>query len=307
VVSRAVLVVAVLAACDSSASSQLGLDNLMQISGAQYVPGPFPQPSGGPATVQVVPTYGTAIVGSMCSNNPCTAADQEVINGLLDPGATAAVVGVQGVDGSWIVTAGFPGVTAPNNPTISPTIELADNFPIGPFNVLVASADIDNQVGPPMQATIIAAPLAPPSGLLVVSLLWNTAAELDLHVIDPNGSEVWSGSPNTIKPAPPGQPPLPPSAFADGGILDNTANLNCRHDGHPHEDVIWQAPPPHGMYTVRVDPISLCGDPIADWYVAAYAANGSAIAAARGVSTPDDVAYGMHGMGGGITALTFSQ
>ncbi len=171
--------------------------------------------------------------------------------------------------------------------------------------MIVAATDLDNRIGAPMTAPIVAAPQLPPTGTLVVSLVWNSAADLDLHVVDPNGSEAWSGSPNTIKPAGPGQPPLPPGAVADGGILDHDANEDCHRDGHPQEDVIWQAPPPPGQYIVRVEPYSLCGDPIADWYVAAYGSDGALIGAAKGISTPDDVAYGPHGMGGGITALTF--
>jgi hypothetical protein len=286
----------VLAGCDA-ASSQLGLDDLAQVTGAQYRPGPFPAANGGPATVQVVPTFATTLVGS----------NSEIINGLLPPDATSAIIGVAGLDGAWIVTAGFPELQNPNNPTISPTLSLADNFPIGPFEVLVASVDLDNQIGPAANATVIAAPIAPPTGRLVVSLVWTTAASLDLHVIDPEGHEVWEGSPNTITPAGPGQPPLPESAYYDGGILDQDPNANCMLNGNPHEDVIWQAPPPHGEYTVRVDTPSLCGEPDTYWYVAAYSGSGAIIAAAKGVSTPDDVAYEPHFAGGGVTAMTFTQ
>jgi hypothetical protein len=291
-------VAAAAAACTDSASAQLGLGDLAQVPGAQYVPGAFPRPTGGPTTVQVVPQYATTLIGG---------ATPEVIDGLLPSSATAALVGVAGLDGAWVVTASFPGIENPNNPTISPTLQLAEDFPIGPFDVLVASVDLDNHIGPAVHATVIATPVAPPAGRLVVSLVWTTAADLDLHVIDPSGHEAWAGSPNTITPAGPGQTPLPPSAYYDGGILDHDANMNCTRDGNPHEDVIWQAPPPAGTYTVRVDTPSLCGAPDTFWYVAAYSGSGAIITAAKGVSTPDDVAYEPHYAGGGITALTFSQ
>nr|HEX4315266.1 hypothetical protein [Kofleriaceae bacterium] len=285
-----------LAGCNA-ASPQLGLDDLVQVVGAQYRPGAFPEPSGGPDTIAVVPGLTTAQVGS----------DTEQLSALLGASATSAIVGVQGVDGAWIVTAGFPGIENPNNPMIEPTVELADHFPLGPFDVLVASADLDNRVGPPLHATIIAAQAPPPTGMLVVSLVWDSTADLDLHVIDPNGSEAWAGSPNTIKPPGPGQPPLPPTAFFDGGLLDHDGNANCHRDGRPEEDVVWQATPPAGNYVVRVDPQSLCEDASANWAVAVYAADGSLIKSARGISTQDDVIYGKHGTGGGVTALTFSQ
>ena len=297
--NRTVLLVAALAACTDAASAQLGLDDVLQVPNAQYVPGPFPAANGGPPTVQIVPMYATTLIGAT--------ADPDVIDGLLAPDATGAIVGVAGFDGSWIVTAAPPGIENPDNPTIAPTLSLADDFPLGPFDVVVASADLDNHIGSAIHVTVIAAAVPPPTGRLVVSLVWDTAADLDLHVIDPSGHEAWAGSPNTITPAGPGQPPVPQSAYYDGGILDHDANMSCTRDPNPEEDVIWQAPPPPGTYTVRVDTPSLCGAPDTYWYVAAYSGSGAIIDAAKGVSTPDDVAYEPHYGGGGITALTFAQ
>jgi hypothetical protein len=51
----------------------------------------------------------------------------------------------------------------------------------------------------------------------------------------------------------------------------------------------------------------MCGDAAAPWFVEALDATGAVIGAARGISTPDDVTYGRHGAGAGITALTFAR
>ncbi len=109
-----------LGACNN-ASPLLGLDDLIFVPGAQYLPGPFPSASGGPDTVQVTPEFATTVVGS---NN-------EVLNGLLSSSATGAVIGVPDVDGSWIVKAGFPGIESRTTrrcptPSSSPTTSRSD-------------------------------------------------------------------------------------------------------------------------------------------------------------------------------------
>jgi hypothetical protein len=62
---------------------------------------------------------------------------------------------------------------------------------------------------------------------------------------------------------------------------------------------------PSGEYTVRVDARSMCGDASAAWAVTVLS-NGEVLAKTRGIATPDDVTYQMHGAGAGITALHFT-
>jgi hypothetical protein len=156
------------------------------------------------------------------------------------------------------------------------------------------------------------------SGDLVVTLLWDSTADLDLHVVDPLGNEAWSGKPSTYTPPPPGMtidPAIAEQEILASGWLDQDANANCTFDGSPSEHVIWtsRVDPqtnmmispviPSGTYTVRVDTRSLCKDASAYWYVEADS-EGVDIGAARGLSTPDDT-LAPHGPGAGITALTF--
>ncbi len=154
----------------------------------------------------------------------------------------------------------------------------------------------------------------PPDGDLVVTLAWQGAADLDLHVVDPLGGEAWSGHPNTVKPPPPGTPMDPTAALASGQ-LDRDKNAGCARDNSAGEDVIWTtrtgtmgpvAPViPPGTYAVRVDTPALCGDASAAWVVAVYA-QGVLVGSAAGVSTSEDELYG-HRAGAGVTALSFAQ
>lgn len=295
-----VVLVGALGACSDGASPALGLDALLQIPGAQYLPGPFPADTGGPATRALQLTHAVVPLGE----------EREKIVGVLDPDARTGVVGLVGVDGAWLVNAGYPDLDAPGTASLHATIGLTDGVEPGPFELQLAAGGADGRIGPARTAMAIAADAAPISGLLVLGLTWSGRADLDLHVVTPDGVDVYVNNPNS-HPLPPPGTTEPPDAWKDGGILDHDGNASCTRDAAPAEHVIWTRTPPSGTYTLRVEARALCGDAIAAWYVDAFANAtaddpGTLLGAARGLSVPDDVSYGTHGKGGGVTALTFT-
>lgn len=286
------LFVIVLAGCEA-ASPDPGLGALLWVEhpqGAQFRPGPFPADEGGPAAVAVSTNHGQITIGEL----------NEAVRGVLEPAARGAVIGIDGADGAWIVPAGVPDIDTPGLATAKATFGVADEFPAGPFMLRVAAADAEGRFGASATAMIVANEEAPPDGELVIGLTWDSAADLDLHVVDPLGGEAWSDDPNTWEPPPPGDP-TNPDAYKTGGILDHDGNRQCRRDARPNEHVIWKMPPPPGDYIVRVDARSMCGDASAAWYVAIYR-NGELLAAARGVSNQENVQQS-HGAGAGVLAL----
>jgi len=282
-----------LAACGVSASPDPGVSALLQIRGAQYRPGPLPAPSGGPDALALRSSHASVVIGTVREN----------ITGVLAPGTRSAVIGLDGVDGGWLLPAGLPAFDTPDNPSVAATLALADDFPPGPFTLVVAGGDGDGRFGAPATAMLVADPVAPPTGPLVIALAWDAAADLDLHVVDALGGEAWADDPNTWVPPPPGEP-VDPTAYLTGGILDHDGNAGCHRDGRPNEHVAWTMPPPVGNYIVRVDARSMCGAPSAAWYVAAYR-DGALLGAARGVATAPDVQQ-PHRAGAGVLALRFA-
>lgn len=283
-----------LAACGASASPDPGLGALLQIPGAQYRPGPLPAPSGGPDAIQLRTTHAAIRIGQL----------REKIIGVLGPGSRSAVIGIAGEDGGWLLPAGVPAFETPGDPGADATIGLADEFPPGPFTLIVAGGDAAGRFGAAASEMVVAEPVEPPAGPLVIGLAWDGVADLDLHVVDPLGGEAWSDQPNTWRPPPPGEP-VDPTAFLAGGILDHDGNAGCHRDARPAEHVIWTMPPPPGDYVVRVDARSLCGGPGQAWYVAAYR-DGALLGAARGEAIGDDVQLYPHGAGAGVLALRFT-
>jgi hypothetical protein len=278
-----------LAACEA-ASPDPGLTARLHVDGAQFRPGPFPGDDGGPATLAVTTRHAEITIGE----------SGEPMRGVLEPAARGAVIGIDGEDGAWIIAASNPDLDTPGQATAKATFGVADDFPPGPFVLRVAASDEQGTFGASATTMIVANEQEPPAGELVFGLLWDSNADLDIHVVDPSGGEAWSDDPNTWQPPPPGEP-VDPTAYRSGGILDHDGNKQCRREGRPNEHVIWTMPPPAGEYVVRVDARSMCGDASAAWYVAAYR-NGVLLAAARGVSTGEHVQQD-HGAGAGTLAL----
>ncbi|HEX7839566.1 MAG TPA: hypothetical protein VF469_18955 [Kofleriaceae bacterium] len=291
---RALACLALVTGCGASASPDPGLTSRLQLPGAQYRPGSLPAPSGGPDAIQLRSTHAAVTIGQL----------RERITGTLGPGSRSGVIGIAGEDGGWILPAGVPSFETPDDPSAAAIIGLADDFPPGPFTLVVAGGDADGRFGASAGEMLIAEPADPPSGELVIGLSWDGVADLDVHVVDPLGGEAWSDDPNTWQPPPPGEP-VDPTAYRTGGILDRDGNASCHRDARPSEHVIWMMPPPSGAYAVRVDARSMCGGPAQAWYVAAYR-NGVLLGAARGVSTDDDVQLYSHGKGAGVLALEFT-
>ncbi len=81
------------------------------------------------------------------------------------------------------------------------------------------------------------------TGDVQVTLRWETPVDLDLHVIDPSGEEIWFQNSNS----------------ASGGTLDVDANASCNNEA-PVENIYWPTGgAPFGTYQVYVVYYQSCG------------------------------------------------
>lgn len=87
------------------------------------------------------------------------------------------------------------------------------------------------------------------TGDFQATLRWDNAADLDLHVVDPNGEEIYYGSPSS----------------SSGGELDVDANVGCGDPG-AIENVFWPVDAaPSGEYLIWVDNFATCDVPSPPW------------------------------------------
>jgi hypothetical protein len=281
------------ASCSSGVPADTGADAYMQLSGARFVRGPMPAGSAsGPAVAQI----------ALVDNEIWPGLSDDPVAGALGPTATAAAIGLEGDAGYWIVAAGIPGVASPDDPSFSATAAFSTGMVPGSYTLVVRAVDGGGNYGLPGTQILDAetSPTNPPAtGDLVVTLTWDTESNLDLHVVDPDGVDIYWNN----------QSSQPPFSFdqVDGGsygYVDYDSNANCVVDGLRREDAIWPHPPPRGEYAVRVDAPSLCGQPIANWTVRVVL-DGQPVSQASGVALDADT-QGSHGTGTGVLALQFS-
>jgi hypothetical protein len=292
VVGALALALAPALAC-RSIQADTGLAADLRVAGGQFFAGDVEAPpASGPPVVSVLNSLTTVEPGER----------EKPLSGTLDPSATAVALGLRGDRGYWIVVAGPPGLDAPDQPTFQATLSFSPELPGGSLALIVRAVDAAGRFGPPSVVPLVGVPTPAPSGTLVVSLRWDTEADLDLHLIVPGGVEVWARNINSYQTPPPGVP-RDASAWQQGGILDADSNAGCVIDGRRQEDVVWQAAPPAGSYLVRVDTASLCGAPAARWTVDVLE-DGVPVGASQGESLPSDARFSK-GPGSGVQALAF--
>jgi|CXWL01.1.fsa_nt_gi hypothetical protein len=107
------------------------------------------------------------------------------------------------------------------------------------FDIRVQLVDDAGNVGSPLGKSFTTQEVA--AGSVTVGLSWDTPTDVDLHVVNPLGHEIYYGN-----------------RSADGGSLDLDSNAGCGIDGTNNEHVSWPDAAPNGEYIVRVDFWSDC-------------------------------------------------
>lgn len=145
-------------------------------------------------------------------------------------------VWIDGVEGYWELT--IPsGVTA-----VELVLGLANNPPQSSFNLVTA---VGSGGGVAATATTGLEPRDLSDADFAATVLWTGASDVDIHVFDPNGIEVYFG--NTESP--------------EGGKLDLDSNADCDLDNINTETISWPAgTAPDGDYTVVVEYFDDCDE-----------------------------------------------
>lgn len=302
------LVVPLLLCSCYGASAQSGVTSFFRLQGAQFVPGEIDSADYSPnPVVHRVDSQANIVYPGITGKS---------IGGAVGPGATAVMIGMKGDSGHWILPVQSPDTTpgdfafsakasfAPTVPTGSATIlyrAVSALEEIGPFWEL-------EEIGPPWEQDLdIGAPVV--QGALVISLDWDTEADLDLRVTAPDAQgkevEIWSRNKSSLARPAPGDPPATADEIAAAGFLDFDSNSQCQIDGRLQENVIWKTKPAQtlSLYTVRVDAFSMCGEVLAHWHVRVLL-DGQEVAQAVGQVGDADTRFD-HGPGAGLLALEF--
>jgi len=118
-------------------------------------------------------------------------------------------------------------------------VSLAQNLPASSFVFFYAAVDGGGTQGALGRQSVDAVQVG--TGEVQVSVSWDLESDVDLHVVDAAGEEIYYDH----------------NRSASGGELDLDSNAECEIDGTKNENITFSDAPP-GTYTVRVDYWSNC-------------------------------------------------
>jgi hypothetical protein len=290
-----VLAVVAMGACGEGASPSRADRALLHVSGAQFAEGAMPAAADGPKVTSIETNNNILYPGVRGKS----------VNGRTEKGAASILVGLTGDVGYWIVPVGEPDVVVPGEYMFSTPLTFSPLLKPGEQIVVYQAVNADGKVGARFeQKFTLNETLA--EGLLTVTLSWDSEADLDIHVVQPDNGEIWSKRISTFQPPNPDEPRPTKEEMTAGGVLDFDSNAQCRNDGRRKETITWTSIVPPGRYIVRVDAVSMCGAAVANWKLTAKSkeAKGNINASASGILTENDTRFA-HGEGAGVLALEF--
>jgi hypothetical protein len=137
---------------------------------------------------------------------------------------------------------GYYELTLPEPATEATLVlTIAQALPVSSFQFDFAAVAPGGVQGVPSQQAASAVSVG--AGAVQVSVSWDAASDVDLHVVEPSGEEIyWQTMTST-----------------SGGVLDLDSNANCEIDDPRvnNENITFTDAPP-GEYTVRVDYYAGC-------------------------------------------------
>lgn len=203
----------------------------------------------------------------------------------IDLSPSAASVGLRLADvgsGYWVVPAGTYNPPPLDQFVADTLLNFGLEIPSRYHDLLLVAFDQNGNPGPQRKESLCIANRVPdffnscqPTSRLpkaVISLTWDTNADLDLEVMTPDGVLVSPKNPFTI---------VPDGAARDPNSIpniDRDSNASCRIDGIRAENLVWPSASagPQGLYHLYVNMYSACGQPSARFRIEVYRAEPTA-------------------------------
>jgi hypothetical protein len=254
--------------------SLIGLEEPIRVTGATFHEGELPGRPPGSGAAGPRPTVLESV-----NNVLRPGQGGKTVSGRTTADASAVALRLEGLGtGFWTLPVGAPDPQANGELTFSVAYDVAPDAKPGPGRLLFAAVDEAGRSGEQAALDVcIAAPIPdnlnacdpkrkPPAAVL--SLAWDTGADVDLVLVTPAGKIVDAKHPST---AASDGTSVKPDAEKDG-ILDRDANAACAGDRTRRENVVWKSKPAPGTYLVYANLWSACGEAGARFVLSLYLA-----------------------------------
>lgn len=295
-------------------SSRQRRASLLALAAALAACGGDNNPTGSGNTVAAYITQARSADGSVTatyhSGSPpggsgATAVDAHIVGSVIVGGSSqldvssatgfsTVIIAVDGVPGYYELD-GLTAATSHQEPAVSAqggttsatiVVTIAQTPPSNTFTIRTAAGADAGSVGSYASTGVSLVTVG--TGDVQVSISWDAASDVDLHVVEPSGEEIYYGH----------------AQSATGGKLDLDSNAGCVIDNKDNENITWPTgQAPHGTYSVRVDYFDACGIAQTKWVVTVQK-KGSDAKTFSGTFT-DGGDRGAAGAGREITSFTF--
>ncbi|APR79519.1 Hypothetical protein A7982_04866 [Minicystis rosea] len=249
--------VALLSGCEEGYTASRGLYEPFQVQNGQFFSGDLPEGDKGPQ------------ITLLNSQNNLLFAGQggKKISGNAQKGAMAVAARFTDMgSGYWSVPVGAADPATMGELTWDMSCNFSSAIPEGTHTLRFVVSDAEGNWGAPKDLDLTVQSSAP-KGKVVISLRWDSPADLDLHLVNPDGSEIDPKHPNA-KPIDGGTYSDDPYVFPPGtGVLNRDSNGSCTQDGLREEDIVFADAPLPGVYLMRVDMFAACSAPAANFVV----------------------------------------
>jgi hypothetical protein len=249
---------------------------------AQFIAGDLPgapplDPTTPPATAEdggTVTEAAPAILNIQGPRTPFAGQGDVAFQGAASPSAASVGLRLDGFgSGYWVVPTGIPDPL-----TLDAVWNVRADFglsvPPGLHDLLVVAFDDQGTAGRQTAKSLCVASQVPDNfnycessatpPAAVISLDWDTPADLDLQVQTPDGVFVTAKHPVTTSP----EAGAPSST---DGKIDRDANAACR-GGIRQENLVWQTDKPHGGFQIFANLFDACKQPAVRFHVHVYTA-----------------------------------
>lgn len=267
--------------CDDSDDAKTLSETYFDIENANFINSNFPEASTSQDAPVITSLYGNASVLAGGSN-PLT------INTSSD--IKSVIVGVKGEKGYYEISAGSQKST---NSVYIIYLIISQELELENFSIVVAIIGTNELIS--SHEVINVSKVEAGTGKLQISCSWDKPNDVDLHLVEPDGTEIYYGN----------------SSSSSGGELDVDSNADCAIDNINNENITYgeSSVLMTGEYIVRVDLYSNCSVNGETNYIVTAHYNGQTITPTfgqipyYGSFSAEDADYG--GEGSGKTVLKF--
>jgi hypothetical protein len=252
-------------------------------SGASFVRGTLPGTAPSTSATASIPTTGAQVLDIETPSTLLTEGQVgHTFSGHTSTSAYSIGVRIQGQgSGYWLLQAGGPDPTQNNDLTFQFNADIGYGLTTGNVNVLFVAFDSAGKAGEQQALSVCIAPnipdnlnacnpqIKPPAA--IVSLTWDSNADLDIVMHTPSGAIVDSKHPTTAT-SDSGSVPAQflPSADPTTGYIDQDSNADCVEDNERREDIIWQSAPSSGTFLFYVSEFSACSTASSTFKITTY-------------------------------------